>query len=169
MYNKSKTSYNIKLRDIIKIFVYATFQQSLRMWRHLIPCKILNEYTSEKPYRKCFRRNKLKIEEAVLGIDSLSNIYSGNDTLTIRRAIEKYQDHPSKKLIGENINSNNNFSFDLTNPEWLNKIINNLEISKATQQGDIPSKIIEDNKDFFNILLRQALKMRWIRVFFQTN
>ena len=37
--------------------------------------------------------------------------------------------------------------------------INNLDTSKATQQGDIPTKIIKDNKDLFHILFLQALTM----------
>ena len=38
----------------------------------------------------------------------------------------------------------------MINPEFIGKIINNLDISKATQQGDIPTKIIKDNKDIFS-------------------
>ena len=37
----------------------------------------------------------------------------------------------------------------MINPESISKIINNLDTSKATQQGDIPTKIIKDNKDLF--------------------
>ena len=62
-------------------------------------------------------------------------------TLTIRKAVEKYQNHPSIKVIRENIDSANNFSFDLIDPECISKIINNLDTSKATQEGDIPTKL----------------------------
>ena len=48
-----------------------------------------------------------------LGIDGLTNISSYNDIVTIRKAIEKYQNHPSIKVIRENIDSTNNFSFYL--------------------------------------------------------
>ena len=34
-----------------------------------------------------------------LGIDGLTNISSHNETVTIRKAIEKYQNHPSIKVI----------------------------------------------------------------------
>ena len=68
-------------------------------------------------------------------------------TLTIRKAIEKYQNHPSIKVIRKNIDSTNNFSFDLIDPECINKIINNLHTSKATQQDGIPTKITKGNKD----------------------
>ena len=60
-----------------------------------------------------------------LGIGGLTNISSDNDTVTIRKAIEKYQTHPSIKVIRENIDTTNNFSFDLINPECISKIINN--------------------------------------------
>ena len=59
----------------------------------------------------------------------------------------------------EEIDTTNNFSFDLINPECISKIINNLDSSKATQQGDIPTKVIKDNKDNFHILFLQALTM----------
>ena len=52
----------------------------------------------------------------------------------------------------ENIDSTNNFSFDLINPECKDKIINNLDTSKPIQQGDIPKKIIKDIKDFFSFI-----------------
>ena len=35
----------------------------------------------------------------------------------------------------------------------VSKIINNLDTSKATQQGDIPTKIIKDNKDLFSYFI----------------
>ena len=60
--------------------------------------------------------------------------------------------------MGE-IDTTNNFSFDLINPECIKKIINNLDSSKATQQGDIPTKVIKYNKDIFHILFLQALTM----------
>ena len=88
-----------------------------------------------------------------LGIDGLTNISSDNETVTIRKAIEKY------KYIQEYIDTTKNFSFDLINPECISKIINNLDTSKATQQGDIPTKIIKDNKGIFHILFLQALTM----------
>ena len=83
----------------------------------------------------------------------MTNISSDNDAGTIRKAIEKYQNHPSIKVIRENIDTTNNFSFDLINPEWISKIINNLDTLKATQQGDIPTKIIKDNKDLFSYFI----------------
>ena len=90
-------------------------------------------------------------------MDGLTNISSDNDAVTIRKAIEKYQNHPSIKVTRENLVTTNNFSFDLINPECISKIINNLDTSKATQQSDTPKKIIKDDKDLFHILFPQAL------------
>ena len=70
-----------------------------------------------------------------LSIDGLTNT-SDNDAVTIRQAIEKYQNHPSIKVIRENIDTTNNFSFELINSEWISKIMNNLDTSKATQQSE---------------------------------
>ena len=47
-----------------------------------------------------------------LGVDGLTNTSSDNDTVTIRQAIEKYQNHTSIKVIRENIDTTNNFSFE---------------------------------------------------------
>ena len=47
----------------------------------------------------------------------------------------------------------------LINPECISKIINDLDTSNATQQGDIPTKIIKDNKDLFSFLFLQAVIM----------
>ena len=41
----------------------------------------------------------------------------------------------------------------MLNPECIGKIINDLDTSKATQQCDIPAKIIKDNKDLFSYFI----------------
>ena len=41
----------------------------------------------------------------------------------------------------------------MINPEYISKIINNLDTSKTTQQGDIPTKIIKDNKEIFSYFI----------------
>ena len=41
----------------------------------------------------------------------------------------------------------------MISPECISKVINNLDTSKATQQGDIPTKIIKDNKDIFSYFI----------------
>ena len=41
----------------------------------------------------------------------------------------------------------------MINPECISNIINNLDTSEATQQGDIPTKIIKNNKDLFSYFI----------------
>ena len=62
-----------------------------------------------------------------LRIDGLTNIFSDKEAVTTRKAIEKYQNHPSIKVIRENIDPINSFSFNLVNPGYISKIINNLD------------------------------------------
>ena len=52
-----------------------------------------------------------------LEIDALTNTSLDNGAVSLRQAIEKCQNHPSIKVIRENIDTTNNFSFDLSNPE----------------------------------------------------
>ena len=86
-----------------------------------------------------------------LGIDDVANISSDHDAATTWKPIDKYQNHPSIKVILENVDTTNNFSFDLINPACISKIINNLDTSKDANQGDIPAKIIKVkvNRDLF--------------------
>ena len=89
-----------------------------------------------------------------LGIDIVTNIIKK----TVRKAIEKYQNHPSIKVIRDTINTTNNFFFDFINPECISKIINNLDTSRATQQGNIPAKIIKYDKERFSYFISPSFK-----------
>ena len=46
----------------------------------------------------------------------------------------------------------------MINPEFISKIINNLDTSKTTQQVDIPTKIIKDIKDLFSYFISESFK-----------
>ena len=85
-----------------------------------------------------------------LRIDALTNTSSDNDAVTIRQVREKYQNHPSMKVIRKNIDITNNFFFEWINSECIIKDISNSNTSKAKQQGDIPTKTRTDNKDPFS-------------------
>ena len=88
-----------------------------------------------------------------LEIDLVTNIRKK----TLRKAIEKYQIHPSINIIRDNIDTTNKFSFDLVNPECISKIINNLDTSRATQQGNIPAKVIKYNKELSSYVISPSL------------
>ena len=112
--------------------------------------------------------NKVVLDESKL-VEIFSN-YFGNLVLnleidlvtnirkkTVRKAIEKYQNHPSINIIRDNIDTTNKFSFDLINPGCISKIINNLDTSRATQQGHIPAKFIKYNKELFSYVISPSL------------
>ena len=70
-----------------------------------------------------------------------------NDPLL--KAIVKYQKHPSLVAVKKFCNSTSRFSFKNVQKEEILKELNNLNISKATQNIDIPTKIIKENSDIF--------------------
>ena len=64
-------------------------------------------------------------------------------------AIEKYKNHPSIKLIKTNRENNVSFRFQENQAIEIEKELKNLDCSKASQDLDIPTKIIKDNIDIF--------------------
>ena len=66
----------------------------------------------------------------------------------ILRIIEQYKNHPSVVAIkGKNLNEQ--FSFDYIPKSDIKKEILNLDVSKASQDSDIQTKIIKVNADIF--------------------
>ena len=67
--------------------------------------------------------------------------------------IVKYRKHPSIITIGEVCNERKKkhavFSFSKVTKEEIFREILNLDVSKACQDTDIPSKIIKENADIF--------------------
>ena len=70
-----------------------------------------------------------------------------NDPLL--RAIVRYRNHPSIVTIKKFCNSKSHFSFKNVQKEEIIKELNNPNINKATQNTDIPTKIIKENCDIF--------------------
>ena len=70
-----------------------------------------------------------------------------NDPLL--KAIVRYRNHPSIAAIKKFCNSKFHFSFKNVQEEEILKELNNLNINKATQNTDIPTKIIKKNSDIF--------------------
>ena len=50
-------------------------------------------------------------------------------------------------------NSNYTFSFKFESQEKFSKLIQNLNCNKATQQYDIPIKILKENSEIFSYIL----------------
>ena len=70
-----------------------------------------------------------------------------NDPLL--EAIVRYRNHRSIVAIKKFFNSKSHFSFKNVEMEEIPKELNNLNINKATQNTDIPTKIIKGNSDIF--------------------
>ena len=74
----------------------------------------------------------------------------------ILRIIEQYKNHPSIVAINEN-NLAKQFSFKYIPKSDVEREILNLDVSKASQDSDIPSKIIKMNADIFAEVLCKFL------------
>ena len=70
-----------------------------------------------------------------------------NDPLL--KAIIRHRNHSSIVAIKKFCNSKSHFSFKNVQREEILKKLNNLNINKATQNTDIPTKIIKKNSDIF--------------------
>ena len=79
--------------------------------------------------------------------DPTSNTNGGDDPAS--RAREKYKNYPSIKLIKTNSEDNVSFRFQEIQAIEIEKELKNLDCSKASQDSDIPTKIINDNIDIF--------------------
>ena len=67
----------------------------------------------------------------------------------IYNAINKYKDHPSILMIKSKIDQQSKFSFSQVQYEDVLKKVKNLKVSNASQQSDIPTKILINNSEFF--------------------
>ena len=74
----------------------------------------------------------------------------------VERAIQKYKNHPSIRMIKETFDNGKTFSFDLVSPETTFKGIASLDTNKSTHANDIPTKIVKDNADLFSIFVSNA-------------
>ena len=72
---------------------------------------------------------------------------SGQTDDPIRRIIEQYKNHPSILAINDNVDSAYTFSFNFVTFEDVFKEIRNLDKKKASQDTDIPTRIIKENAD----------------------
>ena len=82
----------------------------------------------------------------VIPEDLLNNTSQINDP--VLRAIEKYKNHPRILAISKKCEENS-FSLKYVSFEEIIKEIGKLEIKKACQDTDIPTKIIKENADIF--------------------
>ena len=83
-----------------------------------------------------------------LDIELFLTEYTGDRlTCNLQEKLDKYDDHPSIKKINENVKLDIKFSFsDITFQEFENEILK-LDIKKAVQDGDIPTKVLIKTHD----------------------
>ena len=85
---------------------------------------------------------------------------SDNISDPIIKLIVKYRKHPSIFTIGEVYNERKkkhaSFSFSKVAKEEIFSEVLNLDVSKACQDTDIPSKIIKENADIFTSFLHSS-------------
>ena len=75
----------------------------------------------------------------------------------VARAVEKYKNHPSIRLMKENYrNTKSTFHSENVSAKEIEKELKNLLSSKAAQDSDIPTKVIKDNNDFFTPVLLEV-------------
>ena len=85
------------------------------------------------------------------------------------KAIIKYRLHPSIIAIKEKCILSFSFSFSQVERDKIVKEINNLKTNKATQNTDIPTKLIKENSDIFGIFfllktLTTAFSTRFVQI-----
>ena len=113
---------------------------------------ITNDQKSAEAFNSYF--NSI-VEELNIPIDqNLLNDASLFDDPIIA-AIHKYKRHPSILKIKEQLKKDDLFSFYHINPNKMLKIIENIDSKKATQHGDIPVRIIKENKFIFSKVLSE--------------
>ena len=72
-----------------------------------------------------------------------------NGPFLMTQAITKYRNHPSIVAIAKFCTSKSHFSFKNVQKEEILKELNSLNINKATNNTDIPTKITKENSDIF--------------------
>ena len=68
------------------------------------------------------------------------------------KAIVRYQNHPNIVLIKKFCNSESHFWHKNVQKEKILKELNNLNFDKATQNTDLPTKIIKENSFFLDFI-----------------
>ena len=87
----------------------------------------------------------------------------------IKKAIIKYENHPSIIKINETHAITNKLSFSTVTRDDVQKIVNDLDISKATAYCSAPTKIFKENFDIFSDVITNIYNESTISANFPTN
>ena len=80
------------------------------------------------------------------------SVNSVNSEDPLENLVTKYKNHPSTRTILDK-SPNTSFSLKIVSKKDIKKEILNLNAVKASQDSDIPTKIIEKNSDIFSEIL----------------
>ena len=80
------------------------------------------------------------------------SVNSVNSEDPLENLVTKYKNHPSTRIILDK-SPNMSFSLKIVSKKDIKKEILNLNAVKASQDSDIPTKIIEKNSDIFSEIL----------------
>ena len=86
----------------------------------------------------------------------LSNVSNISDP--VEKAIKKYQKHPIISIIIKMVSSVENeasFSFTCVTVDYISKEIKRLDIKKATQESDVPTKVIKQFPNLYRLLTQK--------------
>ena len=75
----------------------------------------------------------------------------------LENLVLKYKNHPSIRAILD-ISPNTSFSLRMVSKKDIEKGILNLNVARASQDSDVPTKIIKNSNIFFDILLKEFNK-----------
>ena len=92
-----------------------------------------------------------------LGLKEYENsfdINQNNNLDPVDIITEKHKNHPSIKIINENIQFDSRFSFKEISKDDIKKELKNLNTKKASTFGNIPTKILKDSSEDCSIVLR---------------
>ena len=67
----------------------------------------------------------------------------------VANALNKFRNHPSIIMIKNKRKTNQCFSFGPVTYDDILKKTNNLDTAKASQQSDVPTRILKQNSDYF--------------------
>ena len=108
---------------------------------------IINDQKSAEVFNNYFNST---VKELNIPIDQnlLNDVSIFNDPIIA--ALHKYKRHLSIVIIKEKVKKHDLFSFYHVNPNKMLTILQNIDPKKATHQGDIPVRIIDENKFTFS-------------------
>ena len=155
-----KSSYfenlNVKLvRDNKKFWksIASLFSNKIKSKERIAPIKNENIISNDKKVAETFHEFFSNIANS-LNIYQNPYLISGtSQSDPVLQSIEKFSRHPSIINIKKRMNNSNyTFSFKFETQEKFSKLIQNLNCNKATQQYDIPIKILKQNSEIFSYI-----------------